>query len=178
MKLQIPLTWEKNHPERVEWSGALSCFVACYFYFLDKASDIETIRPDYRSLTKDQKINVWCELFCALAKYESDWNPKSEDVDVGAQSDKNTWSLGLCQLSQVDQESYGIHLGWTVDDFLDPIKNLFFCVRIIAHQIDKRGKLLIAPGEAGLYFATLHYPGGKYDKTAQISAMVQGLKFS
>jgi hypothetical protein len=63
--------------------------------------------------------------------------------DVGT-SDKNTWSIGLMQMSVCDQANYGIRLGYTYDGLIQPIPNLQLAVLILAKQVAKYGKLMIA----------------------------------
>lgn len=173
---KITVSWETNHPERAAWTKALVGFIERDFAKFDAAKDFTTIRPDYRRLTKDQRVAVWAEFISQLAKYESGWNPKSASVDVGTSDNKNTWSVGLLQMSVVDQKNWGINLGFTYNDFLDPIKNLDFGLRLLAKQIDRRGLVLIPKSAGGVYWATL-CPGGRYDKTALIAKAVQAKKF-
>jgi hypothetical protein len=143
---------------------------------LDKAKDISLFCPNYSALSLDQKNNLWADLFAATSYYESAYDPKSNSVDVGSQNDPNTWSVGLLQLSVVDQESYSLPFGYSFLDLQDPIKNLQLGVAIMAAQIKKYGTVLIGVGSPGLYWATLH-PGGKYDASAEIESKTKGLSF-
>lgn len=172
----VPLSWEKNQPAREAWSVNLYGLVESYLSMLEEAKDIIAIRPDYANLNNSQKITVWCELFSAIAYYECGWDPKASSQDVGT-SDKNTWSVGLLQLSVVDQESYKIPFGYNFVDLQDPYKNLRLGVAIMATIAAKHKKVLIPAGESGVYWATIH-PGGKYDKTLAISQMVQKLSLA
>lgn len=177
--IKAKLSWEKNHPERQEWS--LKVF---NFFFrpqiletIAKATDITAIRPDYHSLSSEQKATVLSELISAMSYYESGWNPKSESVDVGTKGDKNTWSVGLMQMSQTDQKNYGFDMGYTYEDLKTPWPNLHLALKILVRQVERRGKIMIPKGEPGLYWAVLH-PGGKYDQSAKIVAMVRSIKFT
>lgn len=171
-----PLSWEKNHPERHAWSQRLYGLIDGALSVFETAKDIKTIRPDYQSLNRQQRIAVLCEFICWVAYYECGWNPESNEKDVGT-DDKDTWSVGLLQLSVVDQLNYHLPLGFDFGDLQNPIKNLELGVDIMCLQIHKHGKVLIPAGESGVYWATIH-PGGKYDKSKEIIAKVQGLKFS
>lgn len=162
-----------------EWTEALMQAVSERLPFLSKASDLQKMRFDYHTLSDERKVAVWVEFFKTLAFYESGYNPNSQSVDVGVKHDRDTWSIGLLQLSVVDQMNYGLNYGYTFNDLLNPINNLKFGVLILANQILKRGKIFIPNDEKGnpkAYFATLR-PGNKYSKVAQITATVEALKF-
>lgn len=172
-----PLVWESaSHPERSDWSKALHQIVRASFSELNRATDIATFCPKYSGLNDAQKINVWSNLFAATSYYESGWKPAVNSVDVGSAADTNTWSVGLLQLSVVDQQSYGFKFGFDFADLQEPIKNLQLGVKIMARQITKRGTVLIPVGGSGLYWSTLH-PGGRYDRTESIVQMTSRLSF-
>lgn len=172
-----PLSWESSsHPERAAWSKSAYDLVAANLSTLDTADDVTTFCPYYDSLTRNQKINLWADIFAATAYYECAWNPKSGSVDVGNASDKDTWSVGLLQLSVVDQPNYGLNYGYSYSDLQDPTKNLRLGIAIMAKQVKKRGVIAIPTGMSGLYWATLH-PGGKYDKTSSIAKMTKRHSF-
>jgi hypothetical protein len=158
------------------WSNALYDLVAANFQVLNQARDIDTFCPTYNSLNRDERINLWAGVIAATTYYESSYNPTSNSVDVGNKSNKDTWSVGLLQLSVVDQQNYGLKYGFNFADLQTPIKNLQLGVAILTKQIAKYGILLIPVGGKGLYWATLH-PGGKYDKTASIAKMTTKFSF-
>jgi hypothetical protein len=171
------LSWESSsHPERAAWSTAAIQAVTTYFTQLDKAKDVTSFCPNYNSLSKDQRINLWADIFASDAYYECGWDPTEYSVDVGTSNDKDTWSVGLLQLSVVDQQSYGFNFGFNFADLQDPAKNLQLGAAIMAKQITKYGVILIPVGGSGLYWATLH-PGGKYDASASIEKMTKKLSF-
>jgi hypothetical protein len=173
----IPLVWESGqHPERAEWSARLKEMVKENLDRLDLARDLQTFCPALERLTRAQRINLWADLIAATAYYESGWNPRSYSVDVGTNDDADTWSVGLLQLSVVDQSSYRLKFGYDFNDLQDPIKNLRLGVAILAAQIERHGLILIPVGHSGLYWATLH-PGGKYDQTARIAERLRHLDF-
>jgi hypothetical protein len=172
-----PLVWESSrHPERTAWSNQLAQIVATNFKELDRAQDIATFCPRYAFLNGGQKVNVWSNLFAATSYYESGWKPTASSVDVGTPFDENTWSVGLLQLSVVDQANYGLNFGFTFADLQNPVKNLQLGVKIMAKQISKHGRILIPAGGTGLYWATLH-PGGKYDASKDIEKATSRLSF-
>lgn len=170
------LSWEVGHSERKAWSDAVFKYVDESFVVLDKASDMPLFCPRYEALDRSQRVNVWAELFVAIAKFESAWKPAAASVDVGEASDKDTWSVGLLQMSVVDQVNYGQGLGYKYADLLTPGPNLNLGIDIMALQIQQQGTVLIPVGKDGLYWAVLH-PGGKFDQTKNIELMVQKLTF-
>jgi hypothetical protein len=170
------LSWEKNHPDRAAWSKALWSEIDTRFDSFNKASDASAFCPKYASLTRSQKINVFAEMIVWTSYYECGWNPFDGSQDVGTANDKDTWSVGLLQMSVVDQVSYKMPFGYTYGDLQVPEKNLHLGLAIMARQIDRKGKILIPKGESGLYWAVLS-PGGKYDKSESIKSHTKALSF-
>ena len=135
-----PLAWESSsHPERAAWSAAAIKYVTQYFPQLDAATDVTAFCAPYRSLNKDQKINLLADIFAATASYECAWDPKSASVDVGTSNNKDTWSVGLLQLSVVDQANYGFKFVFNFADLQEPDPNLQLGIAIMAKQITKHG---------------------------------------
>lgn len=178
----IALSWENTtapHPERAPWSDALIGQISKRFAKLDLARDMTLFCPAYRSLSEASRVKAWAELMVADAYYESGYDPSSSSIDVGQQNDPNTWSIGLWQLSVVDQD-------WVGEDFkspagaykysynllLVPQNNADLGMAIMARQIVLKTIIAIPVGTSGLYWATLH-PGGKYDQTDQIASRVK-----
>lgn len=162
------------------WGEVLSRLITNNLAVFDKASDIRTVRPDWFSLTETQKTAVLVEFFKTLIYYESGYNPLSESVDVGNKYDKETWSVGLLQLSGVDKANLGLPVGFDYEGLKDPINNITQGIAIMVNQINKRGKILISNTEKGnpsKYWATIN-PGNKYDKSKQIIAAANKLVFS
>lgn len=158
------------------WDNELKRLIEPKIEILQLATDVKELDAHFDSLTKDQKIDKFKEFFKWLAYYESAWNPKSQSVDVGVKNDRGTWSIGLLQLSVVDQKNLNIELGYDFDDLLLPVPNLKLGIEIMCNQVKKRGKLMIPKWEHGnpsLYWATL-CPGGKYDQSAAILKQVHG----
>ena len=158
-----------------EWSEHVEGLIRTNLASFDKASDITKIRSDWFSLTENQKVMVLGQFFKALAYYESGYNPLSESVDVGTKGNKETWSVGLLQLSGVDQKNLGLAVGYDYEGLKNPFNNLTQGIAIMVNQIAKRGKILIPNNEKGnpsKYWATLS-PGNKYDKSEKIIAAAQ-----
>lgn len=179
LALVKPLSWETSVPARKAWSEELFKMVAAQYDILSQASDVLRIHPLFNRLNKSQQITCLCQFIATMTYYESGYNPKASSVDVGEVNVLDTYSVGLLQLSVVDQKNLNIPLGYTYADLQDPIKNLNLGVRIMANQVRKRGKFLIAKGESGnpgVYWAVIH-PGGKYDKTSEILANVHKWTF-
>ncbi len=161
------------------WTELLKRLVYSNVKTFNLASDIHNIRPDWSNLTDEQKSEVMAAFFKALAYFESGYNPLSESVDVGTPGNKETWSVGLLQLSGVDKSNLGLPIGWDYEGLKNPENNLTQGIAIMVNQIKKRGKILIPKsekGNPGVYFATLN-PGNKYDKSALIVAAAQAVKF-
>lgn len=170
---RIALSWENTdaaHPERAEWSDALTKIVQDNFSTFDSATDISMFCPKYKSLSQDLKTKAWGELFVGLAYYESGYNPKSSSVDVGTAGNKETYSDGLFQMSGVDGASK--HFGYKHVDLLDPIKNIEVGTYQMILQIKGRGKVVLKNGDSMRYWATL-LDGNKYDKTDSIIGRVK-----
>lgn len=177
---QVAVTTKYEWKE--EWTEWLNKTLAPnleYFCFFHSAQDIKKLHPNFELLSYVQKRDLFVAFIKELCLYESGWNPKSESVDVGVKTDKNTWSVGLMQISVIDQSNLGIRLGYTYEDLKDPIKNLHLGLMILLNQIKKRGKIFIPKGEKGnpgVYWAVIH-PGGKYDKTEAILAKTRVIPF-
>lgn len=171
----IPLSWEKNHPERFEWSKSLFKKIEEKFLGLNKAKDLPTFCSKYETLPNDKKKIVLAELWVWTAYYESGWNPKSASVDVGSKLNKDTWSAGLWQMSVVDQTNWGLKFGYKYDDLLQVEPNLNLSLSILEKQIDKKGNIALP---SGMYWAVLSSkPGYKYTKLKEIRGKIQSIEF-
>lgn len=161
------------------WGELIKRLVYSNIKTFDAASDIYNIRPDWASLSDEQKSVVMEAFFKALIYFESGYNPLSESVDVGTKGDKQTWSVGLMQLSGVDKANLGLQVGFDYEGLKNPENNIVQGIEIMLNQIRKRGKIIIYKGEKGnpgVYWATLN-PGNKYDETAEIVGAAQAVKF-
>lgn len=143
-----------------------------------KASDIKKLRSDWDHLSRESKIDVLVEFFKALAYFESSYNPNCQTVDVGIKDNKSTWSIGLLQLSVIDQSNLNIRMGFDFDALLVPENNLSLGVAIMVNQIKKRGKIFIPKGEKGnpsAYWAVI-IENGKFSKIKEIIEKVKKVK--
>src|SRR5205085_9661026 len=116
------------HPERQQWSHQLAASVQQHKAELDLGHP-NTFIKGYNGLNASGQIKFWCELFVAMAKFESSWNPN----DVYREADGQD-SVGLLQLSIGDQNNY--HLtppAHSEQDLKDPLLNLQWAVTILAH---------------------------------------------
>lgn len=185
----LPLSWETQNDTNKVWSDYTFQIIEDLFDDFDKCIDISRIRPDYASLSKTQKINVWGELISAMARYESAWNPTSwmfENQGIDVITKQQVRSEGLLQLSYQDKVNYKnlpCRFDWIADkDFpvkdirktiMDPLINLEFGINVLAYQIRKKKNVIL---KDGVYWAVLK-ENGKYSKIDQITMLVRNLKF-
>jgi hypothetical protein len=99
----IPLSWEKNHPERAAWTAHTLSTLKPRLPDLSAAIDITRFAPKYSPLDDDQKLGVWGELISAVIYFESSWKPCSRYKEPMADKDSVTgepvYSEGLLSLS-------------------------------------------------------------------------------
>ncbi|MGE9746252.1 hypothetical protein [Bdellovibrio bacteriovorus] len=184
------LSWETStNPERRQWSEYLHKIILDdWNTLLGGADDMSKFCPRYNSLDNDQRANVWAALFSAMAKYESAYSPTSRMHETTMGTDPVTgnpvYSEGLLQLSYQDvQWARWCEFDWSKDKnlaakdprktILDPYKNLYCGVGIMAKQIKNKGLITVG---SGAYWAVLK-SGGKYQKITEISGMVKKLSF-
>jgi hypothetical protein len=185
-----PLSWDTSaHPERKAWSQYLQTLITGEWNSLLKgATDMGQFCPKYSSLSTNQKANVWAQLFVAMARYESAYNPLSRMHETTMGTDnvtkKPVYSEGLLQLSYQDiQWNKWCKFDWAKDKslsstspkktILDPYINLHCGVGIMAKQIKNYNTIAI---KSGVYWSVLK-PGGKYNKLTSIKSMVKSLPF-
>ena len=114
----------------------------------------------------------------ADAYYESGYNQTEADVDVGTPDNKDSWSIGLWQISVDDQDWVGEDFKisgqykYNYDQLLTGTDNADLAMAIMARQIVNKGVVAIPAGVTGIYWSTLH-PGGKYDQTDNIVTRVK-----
>lgn len=186
----LPLSWESTKsPERREWSLYLhDIILSDWSTLLAGADDIERFCPQYDSLDNNERANVWAALFSAMAKYESGYSPTSRMVETTMGTDPVTGSQvaseGLLQLSYQDaQWAKWCDFDWNTDkhlsakdpqkSILDPYKNLYCGVGIMARQITKKNKIALT---TGVYWAVLRDSGTR-TKVNFIADMVKQLPF-
>jgi hypothetical protein len=140
------LSWD-NVPQRQAWSQKLIASVS------EKKTDLEQGNPNgfvagYSTLATDAlKTKFWAELLVAIAKFESDWDPKNvfhEPPPLGVNS------IGLLQLSLKDQNGYQVSPHITDENELkDPLLNLGWGVTIFAHLIAQDSVVASGSGKPG-----------------------------
>lgn len=176
-------SWFKKKPVVVEqtpkkpdltWSNYLFDQIDRIYLkeFDDRAKDMARIHPKFKSMTRPERINVVCDLIRWLAYYESGWDPKSTSVDVGSKEDKDTWSIGLLQISVCDQKNMGLYTNYSFDDLLKPEPNLHLGLTILTRQIRRTGLVILPNKHQDRYWAVL-LDGNKYSRVNEILARVQ-----
>lgn len=170
----LSLSWEKTdapHPERAAWSNYLNLLIAKDLATYDSAKDITDFCPKYKTLSVQNKVKAIGEMFVGLAYYESGYQTASASVDVGVEGDKNTYSVGLFQVSQIDIRNYKLSnfSNYTFDDLLQALPNIDLALAIMKNRIKKYG---VIKTSTGVYWSTLK-PGGKYQKIQSIITRVK-----
>lgn len=172
---RIALYWENTtapHPERKPWSDLIIETFRKDLAVYSKATDILDFCPKFASLSAQDRLKAFGELWVAVAYYESGFKPTSASVDVGKPELKDTWSVGLYQMSVVDQKNYKLDFGFKYEDLLKPLPNIKLALAIFKRQIENRKYIAIPAPNPGLYWAVLR-PGGKYDKSDLIAERVK-----
>jgi soluble lytic murein transglycosylase-like protein len=114
----------------VAWSAQLIASIK------DSISQLEQGNPEsfvsgYNSLSAELRTKFWAELLIAVAKYESDWNPNESYYE----SSLGYYSIGLLQLSSVDQANYKLDEDMSKKSLQDPLVNLRCGVKIFAKLV-------------------------------------------
>jgi hypothetical protein len=81
----VPLAWETSVAGSAAWSKAIYTYIKTsqpQMLGQNVADDVETFCPKYRSLSDNQRLNFWGQLFAGIAKYESGWKPTSRMVET------------------------------------------------------------------------------------------------
>lgn len=184
------VSWESSSkPERRQWTEYLhKIILEDWNTLLTGADDMATFCPRYSSLDNNQRANVWAALFSAMAKYESAYDPTSRMHETTMGTDPVTgnpvYSEGLLQLSYQDvQWARWCEFDWNKDrklaardprkTILDPYKNLYCGVGIMARQIKNKGLITVG---SGAYWAVLK-SGGRYQKITPIADLVRKISF-
>lgn len=173
--LKIPAQPKGWQPEWTEFIKSFYRKNDSMFEIISNNVDMLSIRPDWNALNKEQKLSVLAYFWQCIALFESNYVPTCKSVDVGQRNNLDTWSVGLLQMSVIDQRNYGFDLGYDFEDLQRPIPNLDLGLRVMDKQLMRRKKILIPQGQPGTYWATIH-PGGRYDKSPVIKKMVQSFK--
>jgi len=183
------LVWESaSRVQAKNWSTYLFNLISTDAKALLSAQDFPQFCPTYSSLSEKQKINVAGQLVAAITKYESGYNPLSRYHESTMGTDPVTglpvYSEGLLQLSYQDaQWASFCPFDWSADQYLsetdpqktilDPYKNLYCGVRILANQVQKKGLIILG---SGAYWAVIK-SNSAYQKLDEIKAIVRTLSF-
>lgn len=180
--VQPKLSWENGKPERAEWTRITLEAVEKHYKDLDSAQDMGQFCPNYYKLDREQRINVWAELFSLVAFYESGWNPHADYTENTLGTDKITGqtvvSSGLLQLSYGDTLwAKWCPFDWEGDKRIktfqtsihSPKNNLQCGIGIMAHQIRKHKKITI---DKGVYWSTLR-AGSQRAKIGELATKLQ-----
>lgn len=183
-----PLSWEKHQKDGPQWSSFLYQMIDQEsLETLDYAEDIETFCPEYRKLSRQQKVNVWAQVIAGIARFESGYQPtcRYHEKTLGrdAVTGQGVYSEGLLQLSYQDTRWYkGCGFDWKKDrrlsqqdsqkTILNPYLNLQCGLRILTSQVKRTKRVLL---EKNVYWAVLKIKG-RYQKISEITAMTKQMK--
>ena len=168
------LSWnDAQHPERAAWTTQLLASVQSWKTTLDKGNPNGFI-SGYDSLSLDRQLTFWGELFIAIAKFESGWNPS--DVYEEAEGEN---SIGLLQLSIQDQSNYPLTPRITGEMQLTNTGiNLPWGVQIFATLVAQNGLIASGSGSssrgAARYWSVLR-TGHKIDQITALTKQNSGL---
>lgn len=172
----IPLLWEtakiKGEAQTASWSQHVFDIIENEEAdtFLPGTDDVEMFCPRYDELTNRERVNFWGFLVSAIVRFESNFNPTARYQESTMGTDPIThrpvFSEGLMQLSYQDMQGYKFcDFDWAADkglnpkdpkkSILDPLKNLSCGVKILAHQIRRKGNIALSREQGGLYWSVL-----------------------
>lgn len=167
IETRIALSWDNG--TRDAWSDAIISITRKDSLVYFSAKDSTTFCPKFNQLTEEQKLKAIGEFWIAIAYYESGWNPKSESVDVGSKGDKDSWSVGLFQMSGNDSAAQ--NFGYRYEKLKEPIPNIEVALFQMKKQILKSGVWFLPVSAPNRYWAVI-LVGGKYQKIQEIKARV------
>ncbi len=180
------LAWEAPKPNSKPWSTYVFSLLETEAKDILSAEDMTIFCAKYPSLSDKQKINVAGQLIAGIVRYESNFNPLTRYQETTMGTDPITgepvWSEGLMQLSYQDIQGYPFcQFDWNQDSqlsptdpqktILDPFKNLYCGMRILASQVKRKGRIVI---DSGAYWAVIK-ENGRYEKIDEIAAIVSSL---
>lgn len=164
---RIAGSWDNG--TRNAWSDAIVTITQKDFAIYTSAKDSSGFCPNFTKLTDQQKLKAILEFWIAIANYESGWKPTSESVDVGSAGDKDSWSVGLFQMSGND--SAAKNFGYKYEKLKEPIPNIEVALFQMKKQILKSGLWFLPVSAPNRYWAVI-LVGGKYSKIPEIKARV------
>lgn len=149
------------------WTAPLDKLITAHLETFLTAKDLNRIRVGLLTLPKDQQVVIFREFVKAICYYESGFNPKSQSVDVGTKADKDTWSVGLMQMSVVDQKNYKTPFLYDFAKLNEAIPNLELALFIMARQVKNTGLFILHKSHKNRYWAVI-LDEGKYSKLPEI----------
>ena len=168
---RVALSWETK-PERIAWSDSLMSRMDTDWALFDSAKDIGKFCPKYGSLPKQSRMKAWGEIWVGLAYYESSWNPKSASVDVGDPKKQDTYSIGLYQVSVVDQPWAGGGTKYSYDELLTPLANIHLATVLMRRQL-KNTQTIVLDNSSKLRYWAILLSGNRYQKINEIITRVK-----
>ena len=137
-----PLAWEQGRPERKAWSDELRRAIGPNLVVLETATDITQFAPNYASLSKSQRLDVWAALFEAIVSFEdATFDPTKsvlEDKILNKKTKKYYTpypSIGLFQLSYKEQSAYGWKEDMKSKYLEDPLANIRCGVKVLTYWV-------------------------------------------
>ena len=169
-KDRTTLSWESK-AGREAWSDKWTSLIEGSLGSYTAAGDITRICPKFKSLTADQKVKAIGEFWVSVAYYESGFNPSSQAVDVGSKENRDSWSVGLYQLSVRDSANKK-GPNYSFEQLNTALPNIHLANVIMTTQIKNCGKLILENSSKCRYWAVI-LDGNKYSKASQIIARTQ-----
>jgi len=138
----VPVMRWDHRPEARQWTLATMDALATHGAVLSQLtpSDIADWCPAYPAAPVKQRQAFWAGLFSALAKHESRWTP---DAAGGG----GRW-LGLLQIAPATARGVGCKAASPAALF-DGAANLSCGVRLAAHEMPRKNRILGGPGRWG-----------------------------
>lgn len=167
----IALSWDSS--ARAGWSNHLLAKIIEKKAVLDTAKDIKEFCPKYSSLNHAGQLKAWGEFFVALAYYESGFNPKTSSVDVGDPKKRDTYSIGLFQVSVVDQSWAGGNLKYSYDQLLTPKPNMDLAMELVNRFVKARKAIFLENTDKPYRYFAVILRGNKDSKIPEIIARVR-----
>lgn len=162
---RVSLSWESK-PNREAWSDKTSELLKANLGLYDDAIDIVRVCPSFRTLSEHQKIKALGEFWVAKAYYESGFNPANQNVDVGTKENKDSWSIGLYQVSVRDLPNRQT-TKYTFEELLTPLPNIILAHEIMRRQLSNHRQIFLPNSHKARYWAVILI-GNKYEKITQI----------
>jgi hypothetical protein len=157
------------------WSGIVDAALDQYgqgLLFQKTVKDAADFCPKYNTLTIDEKKSFYISLFAAMAKYESDFNPKSQYRESFKSSDGDyVVSRGLLQISKGSSQYYNCGVT-NAEQLHDPKINLECGVKILNKWVVKDECLACNYGQwmgGARYWAVLRNTKSPYEKIKKIT---------